>query len=152
MGPEIYAVSQYCTTKERVAVLIGLYRHSGAVLWVGIHFHLICPRYIVVVTPGYPVGLDLIAGRYQQKLQHILWALAGFCRRPIVFLFRSKFSNVFRLWCKNWNVFLFWDKIPIPHFKLYSYSAARKHLIPDLTHHSIFCMWPSFTYTAGIGH
>ena len=26
----------------------------------------------VVVTPGYPFGLDLIVGRYQQKLQHIL--------------------------------------------------------------------------------
>ena len=40
---------------------------------------MICPLYTdtmeygkVVVTPGYPIGLDLIVGRYQLKLQHIL--------------------------------------------------------------------------------
>ena len=56
------------------AVLIGLYKKSGAVSCVGIDFYLIWSLYLVndhlhdkcgmvVVTPGYPVGLDLIVGR-----------------------------------------------------------------------------------------
>ena len=57
--------------KECVAVLIGIYKKKGAVSHVGISFYLIWSLYLVmacgkvVVTLGYPVGLDLIVGRYQ---------------------------------------------------------------------------------------
>ncbi len=45
--------------KECVAVLIGLHRNIHCSEEVASHGS------IVVVTPGYPVGLDFIVGRHQ---------------------------------------------------------------------------------------
>ncbi len=64
--------------KECVAVLIGLYKKNGAVSHVRIDFLFTWCLYLartcrkVVVIPGYPLGLDWVMGKYQQKLQHIL--------------------------------------------------------------------------------
>ncbi len=49
---------------ECVAVLIGLYKHNGTVSWAVEDFS-VAHNKKAVVTPGYPVGLDLTVGRYQ---------------------------------------------------------------------------------------
>ncbi len=56
------------------------------------HFTL-CGK--AVVTPGYPVGLDLIVGRFQEKLQHILTAsiLAGLVLKVIKYALISSWSQ-----------------------------------------------------------